>query len=1179
MLPGDVVVRAGAGTGKTHSLTTVVLHALAGTTELREPIPPREITAVTFADAAAAEMRERIRARVLALSSGAGETDRALIAGAARELDLPNPTREDWSRILARLGRMRVSTFHGWALRILRSHPTTAGIDPGVRALDEDGARDLWRQAAEDVILADLEEERLGARELVMRIGFGRREGRQGDLVDLILGLIAKLREEGESPERLTQGGRYDEGKAREGSRGAVEDLRAALGEIDRRIDDATAKKRDRVELMGRLAADDAAWVDDAAIDGSIDEVTRATGGNWGGAKNRLYEPLQRIKSCTEALGDAQAELLALPVVRALRRSCERIIEEATGRKGAAGALDFTDMLLLARDLLRTNDSVRRTEMSASRVLLIDEFQDTNKVQADLVDAVTDRSDPKRRTFLVGDPKQSIYAFRGADVAVYERTVRREIAAGAEEHPLTDSWRSRPSVLRLVNRISAEIFAGTGESGLPDHVTRYDPGRDDLRPVRLAPGRGDRAPVDLVTIPADDVPAALTRARSFRALSHYLRSLLEGEEGVEVRASGDPGLPESSRPPRPGDVAILLRTLSHLELLLRELHLAGVPAGATSGRGFDTSPEIRDLVHYLRFVADPDDAIAFAAALRSPLVGVEDDTLLHLAIQNGDPTRASLEGWRWLHRTEELPAEIARDDARRVRHFLAACRWLRPRIARLGPEATIESILEWTDFEAFHAARPGGDQALANIRKLVEMARGEEMRGGDTESFLRSVSQRLDRPTRTPPAEVEISAEDRVRVMTVHASKGLQFPIVVLADLGHPEAFRPPPFSLDHDAGFGMKVKRHRDDSPRHTPWSRSVEAALKSREEEESKRLLYVALTRARDHLVLSGEGKKKSWRGRIESVRDDLEASGLIRVVHRELDAVRRAASVSLPRGSGTSDEISTAEPRASLTERAPGRAPTPVEITTTGLELLLECPRRYHLEGVLGLTDRPPGGVSEPPSSERVDPRVEGELTHELLEKVDLIEAKRDPATALRSAAAESTSTGLSLESAHSAALRFLRSDAGRQVLASETVEREVDFRLLLPAGENGPAVRVRGRIDLVFRDPGGRWIVVDYKRARARPGGVERHRTQLTLYALAVEALESSRGRATRVDAAVCYLGDDPPTLHRLEPESDFTARAQAAVSDLLRWNERRHWPSVAPERCDQLGCGFRKWCHA
>ena len=104
------------------------------------------------------------------------------------------------------------------------------------------------------------------------------------------------------------------------------------------------------------------------------------------------------------------------------------------------------------------------------------------------------------------------------------------------------------------------------------------------------------------------------------------------------------------------------------------------------------------------------------------------------------------------------------------------------------------------------------------------------------------------------------------------------------------------------------------------------------------------------------------------------------------------------------------------------------------------------------------------------------------------------------------------------------------------------------------------------------------MVDYKRARARPGGVERHRTQLTLYALAVEALESDRGRATRVDTAVCYLGDDPPLLHRLEPEPGFAARAQAAVSQLLRWNERHHWPSVTPEHCDEMGCGFRKWCH-
>jgi len=1182
-LASDVVMRAGAGTGKTHSLTTVVLHTLAGATTLRERLEPREITALTFTDLAAAEMRQRIRARVAELAVGEACADRVMLGAASQELRVDAPDSEDWARILERLPRMRVSTFHGWALAMLRAHAAEAGIDPAVAVLEEEQATDLWRSAAQQVLIGELERLDSGMVELVAQLGWGRRDARHGDLVAQVNALIRKLREQGEGPELLTAGGRFEAAGARARRGAAIDALRGALRALGARIDDATATKRELVADMGRLAEDDSAWSDDAALEHARREVARVRSARWGSRRARLYEPVQRVKEGAEALEAACAELDLVPAVAALQEACRRIIAAATRRKREIGALDFTDMMLIARDLLTESTAVRVSEAAACRLLLVDEFQDTNRVQAELVEAIIDRADRRRRTFIVGDPKQSIYAFRGADVAVYERRSREALHQGAVEHPLTASWRSRPGVTELVNRISAELFR-SGDRPLPDHAVHYDPRRDALSAIRRGAALPERPTADLVVpVPADG-PTALLRARSARALAGYLRSLVAGDEGVEVHDSGEPGATESTRAPRFGDIAILLRTFSHLELLLRELRLAGVPALPVRGRGFDHAPEIRDLICWLRFALDPDDALAFAASLRSPLVGVADQTLIELAIGARASGAPRLRPERWLRPDAELPV-TDHDDAQRVRHFLAACRWLRPRLDRLGPAATLEAALEWSDFEAFHAARPGGDQALANIRRLVDLAHAEQARGGDTAGFVRLLSQRIDRPTRTPLAEVERQARDQVRVLTVHASKGLQFPIVVLADLGHQERHGAGRLMLDHDAGFAMKWKPDRDSDAVETRWSGHVKEALRSRQEEESKRLFYVALTRARDHLVLAGEGIRASWRERLEGMRDALVEGGMLRVVEREVGPVTR----DLETACATSAEAPEAPlnipgPEPSFDDSA-GNTPVPLRITTTGLELLLECPRRYRLIGVLGLEERPAGGEARRAEEGAADPRREGELSHAILERVDFDAAFADPDGEIeRVAAGLDRADPKALEGAMAAAGRLLRGAAADELRRASVIEREVDFRLLLPGGEGRPPIQVRGRIDLVYRDSSGRWVVVDYKRPRRPAGGSGRHRTQLTLYVMAVEALEAAREgsagaeRAVEVGAALCYLGDAEPVLHPVEPDRELPARALRAVGELERWNGEQRWPGIERERCLALRCGFVERCH-
>lgn len=1161
LLNSDVVVRAGAGTGKTYALVGVVLHALGGVSALREPLQPEEITALTFTEAAAAEMRQRIHDRVVALANAEAPEDTRLLDDAAQHLGVQAPDQGLWVALRPRLRRLRVTTFHGWALGILRAHAAAAGIDPLIEPLDEEEASLLWRQVIEAELLADLDHAESPTHLLLTQQAFGRRDSRAGDLISRLAILLQILREEGSGPERLAERGQADPDRAERHAEAAARELREAVRNLGAREREATAAKRAQVLDLQSLAGLESAWRAEA-LEATGEQVAALVKGNWGGARTPLGALVHEIRKSIESLYEAFAEVQAVPQVRALQSLLGRILASGERRKQAQGRLDFTDMLLLTRDLLHRNASVCRSEEAACRLLLVDEFQDTNPIQAELVAAVTPAGRPERRRFLVGDPKQSIYAFRGADVAVYERAVRRAVDQGAREHALRSSWRSRPALLPLINRLAAALFHR--ERG-PDFAVHYVPERDDLVAVREGTAL---APAEWIRIAAEDLNAPLRRAREFQALARHLRALVAGETDLRVRAAGSPGEPELSRPPRCGDIAILLRAATHVGGLLRALDWQGIPAVLFKGRGFDRAPEIRDLVHCLRVAADPDDALALAVVLRSPLVGVTDDGLLQLSRSEGLVARALI------HNKAALPAGIPALDVRLLQRFSLGLRWLAPRLARLGPAQALELILEWTDFEAFCVASARGAQALANVRMLVDLARLEEERGGDCASFIRRFSERLDRPSRTPPAEVERPWSDQVQVMTIHAAKGLEFPIVVVADLGHAQRPQADNWLLDRDAGFGLRVRAHRDASWRRSGDWRRAREALADREAEESKRLFYVALTRARDHLVFSGQGPPHSWGGWLAERSDALQCEGLLRVrVAREGISGRLPA---LAQAADDGPEITVEEKPAFA---ASTRVEAPIEITTTGLDYLLQCPRLYRLKGVLGWDEGLVRGRDRGASGEEA--RREGELVHALLERVDLVKVARDPHQALAAASADLAPRDALLERAQSTVLRFLQSAAGERVLAAEALERELDFRLQLPALPNAPALLIRGRIDLMLFESGGAILVVDYKNTLYRAESHQRYANQLGLYALAVEALERARGQdqCSLVEAALCYLGEEPPVIRSVKPDPDLEIKIRTAVQTLAAGQHARAWPGRPQDFCQLHHCAFLPWCHS
>ena len=506
----------------------------------------------------------------------------------------------------------------------------------------------------------------------------------------------------------------------------------------------------------------------------------------------------------------------------------------------------------------------------------------------------------------VGDLKQSIYRFRGADVAVLRGLVDRlrmrpgaaqsrglpgtgrdgdalgaPVAHGDRGAPpgrvlhLSQNHRSSPGVLRLVNELFARCMQpAAGGSARPYELSFGE--ADRLLAVRAG---GDQPACELLVDGSTEGDAAARRQREARAVAARVVAVVSGRAGVLVRerarpAAGEAGPPggEVGRLPRWGDVAILFRRLTQVGPYERALREAGIPSRLSRGGGFYQAPEVRDLGELLASLTTG-EAGALAALLRSPLCGVGEGSLLALArlgLQQlaiwspAEAARALVEAFPGAADRWPDPG-IDSSDAGRLRRFLEVWGQLRSEVGRLAVADLLARAVERLDLEAAHLAAPDGERRLANLRKALALAAQHDEAGGDAEGFARRLRRLAAEAPREPEAELEPG--DAVALLSVHQAKGLEWPVVFVPDLGAAapadtrRAVRDP-------AGF-LAAAFHDPAAGRDHP----TVALMAAREEgrragaAESRRLLYVALTRARDRLILSGEaGRGESWRTLVE-------------------------------------------------------------------------------------------------------------------------------------------------------------------------------------------------------------------------------------------------------------------------------------------------------------------------
>jgi ATP-dependent helicase/nuclease subunit A len=838
-LDTTLVVEAAAGTGKTTELVKrIVRLVLTGRASIDQ------IVAVTFSEKAAGELKLRLREELerARLAAGVGDDESGRL-----------------ERAVQRFEEAHVSTIHGFCADLLRERPVEARLDPSFVVLTEGQADRVFAEAFTDWIQRELDDPSEGVRRSLRRIttrNFGQDVDEDAP--------IARLRHAGNElrewrdhaaawrrPEGFDRVAQIDHlldaigtfsqisqlpPKASDPLHRDTEPLRRAWAEIgpvrERGFDDYDGWE---AALCGLAARERDLRRRSSASGQYSKEVPRA---QVVAARDMIVDALVAFRD------RADADLAAL-----VHEALQRAIAGYEARKQRAGAVDFLDLLIRARDLVRDHRHVRHDFQRRFRYLLVDEFQDTDPLQAELLlrlaadesrPAGTDPFDQPIRPgalFIVGDPKQSIYRFRRAHVGVYRNICESLIADGAARVRLRTSFRSVPAIQRAVNAAFSVHMTGDAQSLQADYV-------------ELQPDRADHpAQPAVVALP---VPRPLSRHGNVtqaalaesqpKAIGELVRWLVQ-DSGWTVAAESSPDNAPARRPIRAGDVCLLFRRFTSFQTdvtrdYVAELEARGVAHLIVGGKSFHEREEVDAVRTALTAVEWPDDGLSVFAALRGPLFAVAEEELL--------AWHARYRGFRPFHVPDDVPAELhAVAEALRILCELTRLRNHRP-VAE-----TVSRLIEMTRAHAGFVLWRGGEQVLANVLQIAELARRYEADGGL--SFRGFVEELRDAADRAPAPEAPILEEgtDGVRLLTVHKAKGLEFPVVILADIGGKLSRDTAQRYLDSTRGLAAITLAG------WTPLDLREHNALEaSRDEAEGVRLAYVAATRARDLLVVAAVG-----------------------------------------------------------------------------------------------------------------------------------------------------------------------------------------------------------------------------------------------------------------------------------------------------------------------------------
>jgi len=1040
----NVAVSAGAGSGKTRVLVQRFLYILSlGMGQPEKKVLPKNVLAVTFTRKAAAEMLERIR----------------------KEMELRAADSSDsayWEEQMKGLSNATVGTIHSFCSSLLRAHPVECGLDPNFIIMEEYDYTDFLKKEIRDTLRSLLHKQDAAASALCRE--YGSRS---------LLEQTQKL---------LQKGIKFRKGDLLLSYTEQAEEIRRQALQLR---DEFTEELADSSAPGNRnVLAPNLGRIRDAMLDIDLPENVSFL--------REIGKKLKKTGKNKDAICTIKDRLETVALYSACRKALTLIpfweeyllcVQETLGnKKRQQGMLGFDDLEEMALELLEQHPDVLAGCRRRFRYVMVDEFQDTNERQRQLVYLLCggDKDILKdTRLFVVGDPKQSIYRFRGADVSVFAR-VRKEIEeTGGESICLNDNFRTVAPVLDFCNKVFPDLMG-------------MNRGQDVFYEALEAHRDSDRDPELCVFHYNSGDSVAANREKEAHWLAQRLQAL--HKEGTAYK-----------------DMAVLLQKMTHVSVLTDALREQHVPCAVVDGRGFYDRIEILDMIHLFSFVSNPHDNLNLAGVLRSVYFGLHDEQLTRLLLDLADYNRnrdVKLSLWDFLLQSYTVAEKET---------LLSRCVLTMKRLLTAG------TVLNLPDFcrelqcvlhpEMVLAMQKNGEEQLADIRKFFRMADAfAAEKNGTVRDFGLHLLQMKEEDVREAAADVQ--TDDAVLLMTVHKSKGLEFPVVAIPFMDARGQANTDTSDWLPDMGLGISV---RDDEGLLSASSvlKSIKETDKEKEQEEKIRLLYVAMTRARDRLIMSGglaDTKGNSSSSHWMRVLLDVLPEGYEGILRTDIAADAMPGGQDAVKPAAEIPELSAGEFELALQNIRPLDSYGGSSLTWFSASSLQEyayCQRRYYYQAI----EEIPALESQVTHGDKLPAAALGSLVHEVLEKYAkwrMAHQYREEEEVwrgfYRESAEELTYGRPAIAGEVETLLQgYLRSEL-YQAFSVHQKYAEYGFQLpLLQHG--GHTFTITGFIDGIAEMPDGSLQLVDYKSGQVtQDGAVSRgYAWQLALYKMAAETL--------------------------------------------------------------------------
>lgn len=1132
----DLLVSAGAGTGKTGVLTRKFLRLLE---ERRAEVG--EIVAITFTNKAATEMRQRVQR----------EIKEKLTAAVA-----PEET-EFWKDQDHKLEKARIATFHGFCLGLIQEYPLEAGVPPVSRILTEGETALYLREAAENALVEvanqSPEDEKAVLSKILLELGWE-------PLVDNCCAVYQQFRENGRSIGEIFNRSGVLFQKIFAASVPDAATIRSAIEELLSFSD--TRKLTDHArEVLADFKENWPSFQESIGNSDAIAEVIPAVNQiRKGLPKNLPKEIKEHVLEIHDLLENFSRRILdreAFSRLPFLRTLFEKLDRGYCFLKLEAGLLDFADLQLIARDLLLNKKHLADNLRRGIKYLLVDEFQDTNQLQMEIIQLLLgdDNLAAGGRWMAVGDLKQSIYGFRGAEADILVKLRRQFETRQKKIVTLNKNYRSTASLIDYLNLIAEKIFE-TEEFA--------------YEPLTAVENEND-----------SEIEFILTGDFDLRNQAEMVADRIY-QMVAESRNTANPILYK--------DIVILFRAGTAMPLFQQALQEKKIPFYSSGGAGFFNRREIRDQLNLLRLVEQQYDAPALLGLLSSPYLGLSRESLFWLAETDGLIER--------FYRSDFFPEKIPPAEQERLIRLRRMITLLHQNREQLTIAEIIRTATRELNYREMLRTYGNSGQRLANLEKLLTKAEQFTARGfTDLTAFLNYIQELEGVDYSEGDAPIQAESNDVVRLMTIHRAKGLEFPIVILPDLDRRFQYASLQKLVYHkEVGIGFKIAVADEEPGATTPWEK-IKRRAKQEQLAELKRVLYVALTRARNRLILAGSGASASRAATLDTadcwmrwfellhsfpeVGSTMDFHGLTLRVTRETPKREHqskqprlidhyCATLQNTKKSGTVPEPEMAV-SAGL-DKFPDRASI---FKISGLLTFMECPRRYYLQYRLKL---PESHFSDIDGEDITgdSPGGWGVKIGNFWHQAVRFHSRQWPEELWRQFINEPGTPSDELVK-----LRCVLEQMWLNFIASEFFREsgacwdETSFIIKLNSDSVGSSARLEGRFDRLFEDSKGNLVLVDYKTHRIAAEKVDaiaqKYFPQLQLYAIAVQNIW---GRLP--DRAEIFF---PFSNRKIKTPLD-RATLQATLDEAGRITSfiiNHDLPEDYSGRDDCRGCGYRNLC--